>query len=185
MRALPGRLEHQVNACAFLALAQDKCGPPAAEEPLELPPEGGVDRFERLAELLFEHPLQESRRFPPLHFGFPKVLALRCQLLPARPDGLVGGQLFRVNRRDRPPLLPQTLDLPAELGRMDLAIRMPKQARIYLTAFNDQRLLYAEWSAKAEAAEATLKNGVLTLILPKSEKGKTVAVEIEDQTDEE
>ncbi|HBV33668.1 TPA: heat-shock protein Hsp20 [Patescibacteria group bacterium] len=38
---------------------------------------------------------------------------------------------------------------------------------------------------KAEAAEATLKNGVLTLILPKSEKGKTVAVEIEDQTDEE
>ncbi len=34
---------------------------------------------------------------------------------------------------------------------------------------------------KAEAAEANLKNGVLTLILPKAEKRKSVSVAVEDQ----
>ncbi len=38
---------------------------------------------------------------------------------------------------------------------------------------------------KAEAAEANLKNGVLTLILPKAERGKSVSVEVEDQEEEE
>lgn len=38
---------------------------------------------------------------------------------------------------------------------------------------------------KAEAAEATLKNGVLTLVLPKTERGKAVSVAIEDQGDED
>ncbi len=38
---------------------------------------------------------------------------------------------------------------------------------------------------KAEAAEANLKNGVLTLILPKIERGKSVSVSVEDQEDEE
>lgn len=41
---------------------------------------------------------------------------------------------------------------------------------------------------KADEAEATLKNGVLTLVLPKAERGKAVQVEIEgggDDYDEE
>lgn len=36
---------------------------------------------------------------------------------------------------------------------------------------------------RADQAEATLKNGVLTLILPKAEKGKVVSVAVADQGD--
>jgi HSP20 family protein len=38
---------------------------------------------------------------------------------------------------------------------------------------------------RSEAAQANLKNGVLTLILPKAEKGKTISVDVANIDDEE